>query len=46
MMTDVFNWLGLAVAAAFIVAGLTGFWRGLSLRPTDPGSRAPERLWW
>ena len=46
VMTDVLNWAGLALGAALIVAGLMGFWRGLSLQPTDPRSRPPERLWW
>jgi hypothetical protein len=35
-----------ALGAAFFAVMLRGFWRGLSLRPTDPHSRPPEHLWW
>jgi hypothetical protein len=42
---DVFYWIGMALGAAVMVMILRGFWRGLSLRPTDLGSRPPEELW-
>ncbi|MFL5052038.1 MAG: hypothetical protein ACJ8FU_07700 [Xanthobacteraceae bacterium] len=43
---EVLDWIWLALGAAFIAVMLRGFWRGLSMRPTDPRTRPPEELWW
>jgi hypothetical protein len=47
-MDAIFSWAGLALAFLLIGWGLVGFWRGLSLRPTEPGTRPKESdvLWW
>jgi uncharacterized membrane protein len=47
-MTTILHWVGLVLALLVVAFAILGFWRGLSLRPTEPGSRAPDRLggWW
>jgi hypothetical protein len=47
-MNAIYHWAGLAVGFLFIGLGFVGFWRGLSLRPTEPESRSTGRdtLWW
>jgi hypothetical protein len=43
-MTTILHWVGLVLALLVVAFAILGFWRGLSLRPTEPGSRAPDRL--
>lgn len=43
---DVLHWIGMAPGFVFIGFIPAGFWRGLSLKPTDPETRAPERPTW
>jgi hypothetical protein len=39
--------LGLIVGVFVLAWGVVGFWRGLSLKPTDPETRAPGKgRWW
>ena len=47
-MDAILHWAGLALAFLFIGGALVGFWRGLSLKPTEPGTRQkdPDTLWW
>ena len=47
-MTTIYHWAGLALAFLFIGLCFVGFWRGLSLRPTEPETRPKGRdtLWW
>jgi hypothetical protein len=45
-MMDVLHWVGVGLGFLVIGFALVGFWRGLSLKPTDPASRAPERPTW
>ncbi len=47
------HWAGLALVALFIVWGVAGFWRGLSLKPNDPNTRPQKHAggllglpWW
>jgi hypothetical protein len=47
------HWLALATAALVVVWGAVGFWRGLSLKPTDPKTRPQSHAgsllgmpWW
>jgi tellurite resistance protein TehA-like permease len=42
-MADILYWIGIGFGFLFMSWFLIGFWRGLSLRHTDPASRAPER---
>jgi hypothetical protein len=34
-MDGLLHWIGVAVVLLIIAFGLVGFWRGLSLKPTD-----------
>jgi hypothetical protein len=51
-MSGWMHWVGLALAALFLLWGAVGFWRGLSLKPTDPETRPRGRAggllgpWW
>ena len=47
-MDAIYRWAGLALAFLFVGVAFVGFWRGLSLRPTEPGTRPKEgdTLWW
>jgi hypothetical protein len=45
-MMNVLHWIGIGLGLLFFGFLLLGFWRGLSLKPTDPGTRAPERPTW
>jgi len=51
-MSEWIHWAGLALLALFIGWGVVGFWRGLSLKPTDPETRPRGRgagllgPWW
>jgi hypothetical protein len=45
-MTTILHWVGRVLGLLLVAVAILGFWRGLSLRPSEPGSRAPERLWW
>lgn len=38
-MSEWTHWIVLALAALVVVWGFVGFWRGLSLKPNDPGTR-------
>jgi hypothetical protein len=44
-MDSLLHWIGVAVVLLIIAFGLVGFWRGLSLKPTDPASRPSEGFW-
>jgi hypothetical protein len=43
-MDSLLHWIGVAVVLLIIAFGLVGFWRGPSLKPTDPASRPSEGL--
>jgi len=47
-MDAIYHWVGLVLAFAFFGWAFAGFWRGLSLRPTDPEARPKgwDTLWW
>jgi hypothetical protein len=47
-MDAIFHWAGLALALLFLGWAFVGFWRGLSLRPTNPETRPKELdlFWW
>jgi hypothetical protein len=47
-MNAIYHWAGLALAFLFIGLGFVGFWRGLSLKPTEPETRPNGRdtFWW
>jgi hypothetical protein len=47
-MDAIFHWAGVALAFLVIGWAFVGFWRGLSLRPTEPGTRPKESdtVWW
>jgi hypothetical protein len=47
-MDAFFHWAGLALAFLIIGWAFVGFWRGLSLKPTEPGTRPKESdtVWW
>jgi hypothetical protein len=38
-MDAIYHWAGVALAFLFIGWAFVGFWRGLSLRPTEPETR-------
>ena len=44
-MTNVLRWIGVAVSLLVVFWGMRAFLRGLSLKPSDPSSRPPERWW-
>ena len=44
-MDSLLHWIVVAVVLLIIAFGLVGFWRGLSLKPTDPASRPSEGFW-
>jgi hypothetical protein len=44
-MDSLLHWIGVAVVLLIFAFGLIGFWRGLSLKPTDPESRPSEGFW-
>jgi hypothetical protein len=41
---DVLQAMGVGLGGLFIIFMMIGFWRGLSLKPTDPASR-PSETW-
>jgi hypothetical protein len=43
VMMDILHWIGAGVGVLFIGLLMVGFWRSLSLRPSDPSTRPPER---
>jgi hypothetical protein len=48
-MTNVLHWIGVVLGlVVVVVGGIRLFVRGLSLKPSDPATRAPEswRSWW
>ncbi len=45
-MTDALHWIGVALGFILIGFAVVGVWRGLSLKPTDPATRAPDRMSW
>ena len=47
-MTNVLHSIGVALGFLVLIWGMRAFMRGLSLKPSDPSTRAPEswRLWW
>ena len=47
-MDAIYHWAGLALAFLFIGWAFVGFWRGLSLKPTEPETRPKgwDTLWW
>jgi hypothetical protein len=44
-MDSLLHWIGVAVALLIVALGLVGFWRGLSIKPTDPANRPSEGFW-
>jgi hypothetical protein len=42
-MTIVLHWSGVALGLLVVVGGIRLFLRGLSLKPSDPRTRAPGR---
>jgi hypothetical protein len=47
-MTNVLHWIGLALGLLVVIGGTRLLIRGLSSKPSDPSTRAPERWrrWW
>jgi uncharacterized membrane protein len=45
-MATFLHWVGLVLGLLVVAFAILGLWRGLSLRPNEPDSRAPERQWW
>jgi hypothetical protein len=46
-MADILHWSGVALGLVVVAFLLVGYWRGLSLKPTDPESRPPGKgRWW
>ena len=43
-MDAIYHWAGLALALLLIGLAFVGFWRGLSLRPTDPVKNSAQRV--
>jgi hypothetical protein len=41
-MTDITHWIAMGLGVLLFAWMLIGFWRGLSLKPTDPASRPPD----
>jgi hypothetical protein len=44
-MANVLHWIGVALGFLVLAWGVRAFVRGLSMKPSDPSSRAPERWW-
>jgi hypothetical protein len=44
-MTNVLHWIGVALGFLVVIWGMRLFVRGLSQKPSDPSTRAPERWW-
>jgi hypothetical protein len=44
-MTNVLHWIGVALGFLVVIWGMRQFVRGLSQKPSDPSTRAPERWW-
>jgi hypothetical protein len=47
-MDAIYHWGGIAMVFLFVGWAFAGFWRGLSLRPTDPEGRpkVDSTFWW
>ena len=39
------HWIAVARALLIVAFGLVGFWRGLSIKTTDPANRPSEGFW-
>jgi len=44
-MGSLLHWIGVAVVLLILAFAFVGFWRGLSLKPSDPDSRPSEGFW-
>ncbi|HEY6255454.1 MAG TPA: hypothetical protein VIY51_06625 [Xanthobacteraceae bacterium] len=44
-MTNILHWSGIALGLLVLILGIRAFLRGLSLKPSDPATRPPERWW-
>jgi hypothetical protein len=44
-MMNVLHWIGVALGLLVVTLGIRAFMRGLSMKPSDPSSRSPERWW-
>jgi hypothetical protein len=44
-MTTVLHWIGVVLVFLVAAGGIRLFVRGLSLKASDPSTRAPERWW-
>jgi hypothetical protein len=44
-MSQVLHWIGVALGLLVVIGGMRLFVRGLSQKPSDPSTRAPERWW-
>jgi hypothetical protein len=46
-METIYQWAGIALTLLVLGWGFVGFWRGLSLKPTDPETRPKAwDTWW
>ena len=45
-MMNALHWIGGALGFLVIGFAVAGFWRGLSMKPTDPATRAPQLPNW
>jgi hypothetical protein len=46
-MDAIYHWAGLALTLLIVGWAFAGFWRGLSLKPTDPETRPTAwDTWW
>ena len=47
-MDAIYHWTGLVLTFLCIGWAFVGFWRGLSLKPTEPGTRpkVSDAVWW
>jgi hypothetical protein len=47
-MDAIYHWAGVALALLVCGWACVGFWRGLSLKPTNPETRqkVPDVFWW
>jgi hypothetical protein len=44
---QILYYVGMGLGLVLVGFVMAGFWRGLSLKATDPETRAPDRVtWW
>ena len=44
-MTNALHWIGVVLGFLVVIGGMRLFLRGLSQKPSDPSTRAPNNRW-